>query len=155
MRLNRKLKNIIAASVLWGAITTAQPAHAFVWPVINFGQIITFVHSLATGISELSTANAQIQNYAATIHSIGDQISAAAKYVADLQRSIAKIEANVNRITININRSKKDMNSIMGEVQKTVKKSDDENADIANSTEENVSQSVGDGDASQGGERNE
>lgn len=155
MKLKRKLKNTIAAVVLGGAVMTAQPAQAFIWPVIDFGQIVSFVHSLANGMSQLSTANAQIQNYAATIHSIGDQISAAAKYVADMQRSIAKIEANVHRITINISRCDKDMDSIMGKVRETVKKSEDENADIAESTEGNVSQSVGEGGASQGGGNNE
>lgn len=146
MRLKRKSKNIIAAFVLWGAIMTVHPAQAFVWPVIDFGQIVSFVHSLSNGMSQLSAANSQIKNYTATIHSIGDQISAAAKYVADMQRSIAKIEANVNRITINLKRTDKDMKTITDEVQSKIRESEQEKANITESTEENVNQSIEDGE---------
>lgn len=146
MRLKRKLKNVIAAAVLWGTVTTAQPAQAFVWPFIDFGQIVSFVHSLSTGISELSAANAQIQNYAATIHSIGDQISAAAKYVSDMQRAIAKIEANVNRIAINISRTNKNMEAIMGEVKGKIQEAEKEKSDVVESTEEDVNQAIDDGE---------
>lgn len=145
MRLKRKFRNIIATVVLWGGVMMAQPAHAFVWPVIDFGQIVSFVHSLANGMEQLSAANSQIKNYTATIHSIGDQISAAAKYVADMQRSIAKIEANIHRITVNIKRTDKSMGAIMNEVQSKVKSSEDENTSIAESTEENISQTISGG----------
>jgi len=145
MRLKRKFRNIIASVAFGSMVMVTQPAHAFVWPVIDFGQIVGFVHSLANGMSQLSTANAQIQNYTSTIHSIGDQISAAAKYVADMRRSIAKIEANIYRITVNIERSDKSMKAIMGEVQSKVKSSEDDNANIAESTEGNISQSIGGG----------
>ncbi len=85
-------KKIIASIMVCFAFISVRPAHAFVWPTLDMGQISSFVTSITSGISTITNAKSQIDNVVNTIKSIGDQIATFKKYFQDLKNTIMSIK---------------------------------------------------------------
>lgn len=85
-------KKIIASIMVCFAFISVRPAHAFVWPTLDMGQISSFVTSITSGITTITNAKSQIDNVVNTIKAIGDQIATFKKYFQDIKNTIMSIK---------------------------------------------------------------
>ncbi len=85
-------KKIIASIMVCFAFISVRPAHAFVWPTLDMGQISSFVTSITSGITTITNAKSQIDNVVNTIKSVGDQIATFKKYFQDIKNTIMSIK---------------------------------------------------------------
>ncbi len=85
-------KKIIASIMVCFAFISVRPAHAFVWPTLDMGQISSFVTSITSGIATITNAKSQIDNVVNTIKSVGDQIATFKKYFQDIKNTIMSIK---------------------------------------------------------------
>ncbi len=117
-------------------ILSVRSAKAFVWPVIDLTEIVSFVNSITTGLNQVTNAKSQLDNITNVVKTIGDQVSSVRKYMADLKGTIKNIKDNVERITTNIKDTTNNLDDIASDVNKTLDddlNKEEENA--ANTTE--------------------
>lgn len=92
-------KKVLSAGIMCLCLSNAQPAKAFIWPVVDMTQIASFTNNITTGMSQISTAKAQFENYTTTITSIGDQAGSMMKYAAELEGMMPKVKDQADNIS--------------------------------------------------------
>lgn len=143
------MKNRIVSNLIKGAMIgclcltlSVRPAQAFIWPVIDLTEIISFVNSITTGLNQIANAKSQLDNINNTIKTIGDQVSSVRKYAADLKGTITNIKDNVTKITDNVKDTTDSMDDIANNVNEAVDKGLNKEKENAENTQETVESQV-------------
>ena len=118
--MSRKTVNgkIAVMAVICSFLIAVRPVYAFVWPVIDLTEIVSFTNSISTGLNRITNAKSQLDNVTNTIKTIGDQVASVKKYAADLKGTITNIKDSVSTITDNIEETTDNVSGIVDDVNK-------------------------------------
>ena len=119
----KRIISITAKGAMIGCLCltlSVRPAQAFIWPVIDLTEIVSFVNSITTGLNQITNAKSQLDNINNTIKVIGDQVSSIRKYAADLKGTITNIKDNVTKITQNVTETAQNLDDIAADVDETI-----------------------------------
>ena len=58
-------------AVICSFLIAVHPVYAFVWPVIDLTEIVSFTNSISTGLNRITNAKSQLDNVTNTIKTIG------------------------------------------------------------------------------------
>ncbi len=140
-----KAKKIAAVAMMCSCLMSVRSAQAFVWPVIDLTEIVSFVNSISTGLNQITNAKSQVDNVTNVIKVVGDQVSSVKKYAADLTGTITNIKDSVSKVTANIGQAANDAASIAGDANEMLNNSSQTEKDNAENTEQNVNEQVDNG----------
>lgn len=126
-------------------ILSVRPAKAFVWPVIDLTEIVSFVNSITTGLNQISNAKSQLDNITNTIKTIGDQVSSVRKYAADLKNTITSIKDSITKITDDVKDAINGVEGIVSDVKEAVDENLNQEKQNAENTVETVESQVSGG----------
>ena len=145
--IKRIVSNFIKVAMIGCLCLTlnVRPAKAFIWPVIDLTEIVSFVNSITTGLNQISNAKSQLDNINNTIKTIGDQVSSIRKYAADLKGTIANIKDNVTKITNNITETTENLDDIATNVDETLNEELNKEKENAENTTETIESQVDSG----------
>ncbi len=145
------IKRILSTTVKGAMIVclcftiSVRPAQAFIWPVIDLTEIVSFVNSITTGLNQITNAKSQLDNINNTIKTIGDQVSSVRKYAADLKGTITNIKDNVTKITQNVTETAQNLDDIATDVDETINQGLNTEKENAENTVETVESQVDSG----------
>ncbi len=144
----KRIISITAKGAMIGCLCltlSVRPAQAFIWPVIDLTEIVSFVNSITTGLNQITNAKSQLDNINNTIKVIGDQVSSIRKYAADLKGTITNIKDNVTKITQNVTETAQNLDDIAADVDETINQGLNTEKENAASTTEIIESQVDSG----------
>ena len=145
--MSRKTVNgkIAVMAVICSFLIAVRPVYAFVWPVIDLTEIVSFVNSISTGLNRITNAKSQLDNVTNTIKTIGDQVASVKKYAADLKGTITNIKDSVSTITDNIEETTDNVSGIVDDVNKELNGAGTAENENAETTVDSVNEQVDSG----------
>ena len=145
--MSRKTVNgkIAVMAVICSFLIAVRPVYAFVWPVIDLTEIVSFTNSISTGLNRITNAKSQLDNVTNTIKTIGDQVASVKKYAADLKGTITNIKDSVSTITDNIEETTDNVSGIVDDVNKELNGAGTAENENAETTVDSVNEQVDSG----------
>ena len=142
MSIRKKARKIVATLMVCCSLIAIRPAHAWIWPTVDFSLIGPFINNITSAVGQVTSAKAQIENYTKTISAIGDQVSAISKYAADLKNTMANITSTVDDVSVNVTKNFKGMDDILQDIQNEINVSEAGKTENATEIVEDIEESI-------------
>lgn len=131
-------------AIICACIMVTRPAAAFVWPVIDLSEVVSFVNSINTGLQEVTTAKNQFDNYSKTVTTVGDQVTSFTKYAADLKKTVVNISDSVTAIANNTQTIVHNTEEIIEKSNDEIEQTNKDQQENAETTVDNVNSAIND-----------